>query len=385
MAGIANAMLGASGSGWASAGEALGAGLSGGQTSRSQKVYDDTMLRGHRAQRALMEAKKESLEYQSLVDLTFEGVLPEASPAQVMLLNNLVKGGRNADQAMRAVEGMRKQQHYAAAADRAQAGELGAMNQELTLARGVPQTLTKVEGNTLISPYEAMADQTPRITPYGDRQAGAAMARATRPAAPRASTSKATGTDPAKNRAAALKEAAKAIFEEARYDDRDITGMTADTIARALERDGEVRDRRGNVLGTWSWDDSAPVEVEEIEVTPPPAAAVGAPAPPAPGRSTPSAAMSGAPVADQGKSTVPRNDGGFRLIDPINGGWMDPDAAPAQTVPAAQATGPRPPPLGSNASATIQQAQQAIAAGADPQKVRARLQSMGIDPALAGL
>lgn len=395
MAGIVDAMAGGA-SGWAAAGEGLGAAMSGG-TSNSQKVYDDTMLRGHRVQRALAEAKQETLKLQAQQQLRekLEGVMP-GDPAGAAALSTVMLGGYNPGEAWRGIEGARKQRATAVAADLAAAGDLDGMNRQLIIAQGKPVELTKATGNTIISPYEAMNSQDPEITPYGQgvlddkaaRTAGAnaaAMVRANRPPA-----SHGSGKPQPTARDAALDAVANDILQQAKLDDRDITGLDVKAIRYALDRHGEVRDRSGNVLGRFDWQEAGTDEPDEI----PPAPAPGLPAPKAPpATSSPSAALSGAPVTAPGKSTDALPDvsklsgslAGVPIFDPINGGLMP--KTPAAGAPASErryavATQP---PLGSKAAQTIQQAQQALAAGAPAQQVRSRLQSMGIDPALAGL
>ena len=293
---ISDFMLGgqSAGSGWARAGSALGQAMSGGG---AQGVYDETMLRGHRVQKALKDAQKATLEYQSMMDLEeklSETFGPELARAAAATSN----AGGNFSQLAQGRHWMLRGDGLSdALAGSRQGASLADITPSLAVSGGDPVQLTKVEGNTIISPYEAMTSQTPQLTPYAAGRLGndaarvagqnaAAMVRAT---APRATGGRA-GEDAAarKEYDRIKKEAAQKILTEAKLAGRDVYGLSLADIMAQMDG-GEVRDMEGQVIGRWDVD-------FDTFANPGPAQAA-APAP--------SAAMAGGTRPATGVSTAP--------------------------------------------------------------------------------
>lgn len=345
----------AAGGGWGSLGDAIGRALSGGGSST---VYDEAMLRGHRIQKALKDAQKASLEYQSLIDL--EDTLEETfGPELARAAAGAARAGANFDQLARGRHSMLQGDATQAALEAVRAGKsLADVNPYLTVAGGKPVPLTKVEGNTIISPYEALSGQTPQISPYGQgylsnqaaRVSGqnqADMARATQP---RGTGSRSSVDPEEKARRDDIKATARQAYyqlrERARQDlDIDPAGITMGDIEYALETTGKWTSPAGDeyvlinqdvggpmhpdlaeairqgaitpppqvptFTGVVSGASSLPADKEELyrsivpldeglgsSGSPPPAPAPGLPAQTARGSASPAAAMSGAPVTE---------------------------------------------------------------------------------------
>src|SRR5690606_5896975 len=86
----------AGGGGWGSLGQALGQAMSGGRG--SSNVYDETMMRGHRTQKALIEAKRATQEYNALNELDLESVLPPHMAGAAPGMKQLILAGVNTNQ-----------------------------------------------------------------------------------------------------------------------------------------------------------------------------------------------------------------------------------------------------------------------------------------------
>ena len=385
----------AAGGGWGSFGQALGQAMSGRQGS---SVYDETMLRGHRTQRALKEAQKATLQYQSMMDLEealSETFGPELARAAAATSN----AGGNFQQLSAGRNNMLQGDALSAALQGVQSGQgLADVNPLLAVAKGEPVPLAKVEGNNLISPYEALSGQTPTVSPYGEgylanqaqRVAGqnrAAMARATRPPATRnggaANTEEKARKDDIK---ATARQAYYQLRERAREDlDIDPAGITLGDIEYALETTGQWTSPAGDEYVIINQDVSQPLHedlagaIAAGAITPPaqvptfprivsgasslPAEAAGSPRlapgevggggnaiPPAPapglpaqtarGSASPAAAMSGAPVTEPKGQPSP-GPGSGESLDHIprlsldRGGLEGMDAPPPQVLPAA--------------------------------------------------
>lgn len=255
MAGMFDVMMGGqsgAASGWARGGAALGEAMGGGA---GRNAYDEAMLRGHRVQKALADAQKASLEFQSMMDLQdqLEPLFGERAAAVAATLN----AGHNLQQVMRGRESMYQGDALSEALEGVRGGSgIADVNPLLGVAHGRPVQTTKVEGNTIISPYEAVSAQVPQVSPFGAgrlrndaaRVAGqnaAAMVRAT---TPRASG----GADTAARREyeRVKKEAAQQILTEAKLAGRDTYGLTLADIVAQMDS-GTVRDMSGNVIGRW--------------------------------------------------------------------------------------------------------------------------------------
>lgn len=315
MAGIYDLMMGAqssAGSGWARAGASLGAAMGGGP----QQTYDETMLRGHRVQRALMDAKKATQQYNAMANMedSLREALPQEMHGYVPYIVNAQHAGSNPVQGLQAPrEGVRS-----VALSRAM--ELGsgpeadpdAMNRMIAVASQNPMRQAQVSGNTMFNPNVAPEAQTPQLTEYGagqlanqgERTRGlneASMASAMR-AGTRGGSSSAPGSleqEAEKTREKMLDDAAAAVWSDARLDDRDLYGLSEKDIRHALATRGEARDREGNLLGTFD------VTAESLMNPPADFSSVrgGSSAPPV---SSPASAMSGAPVTEpQGQPSSP--------------------------------------------------------------------------------
>lgn len=303
MAGVFDIMAGGqSGSGWARAGAALGQAMSGGP----QQTYDDTMLRGHRVQRALMDAKKATMQYNELARL--EDNLREALPPEQHHLVGYITGaqraGVNPTQGLQASrEGVRNMA-INEAYSRAMAGDTEGMNPMLAVAQQQPLRHAQVAGNVLFNPNVAPESQTHQLTEYGrgqltnqaERTRGlnaASMASAMRSGGRRGSSAEPGSLEEQAEaqREKMLDDAARAIWHDARLDDRDMYGLTEKDIRHSLATRGEARDREGNLLGTFD------VSVESL-LNPAPSfdsvrGSMGGTT-----ANTPSSAMSGAPVTE---------------------------------------------------------------------------------------
>lgn len=327
MAGVFDIMAGGqSGSGWARAGAALGQAMSGGP----QQTYDDTMLRGHRVQRALMEAKKATMEYNSLANLedSLRDSLPPEMQSYVPYIVNAQRGGVNPVQGLQAPrEGIRSTA-LSRAMQHAEAGDMDAANRFTSIAQQQPLRQAQVAGNVLFNPNVAPESQTPQLTEYGrgqltnqaERTRGlneASMASAMRSGGLRGSSAEPGSLEEQAEakREKMLDDAAAAIWHDARLDDRDMYGLTQKDIRHALATRGEARDRDGNLLGTFD------VSVESLLNPAPSFDSVrggmgGSTA------NTPSSAMSGAPV------TEPRGQARQPISGPVDagGGELPPQA-----------------------------------------------------------
>lgn len=302
MAGVFDIMAGGqSGSGWARAGAALGQAMSGGP----QQTYDDTMLRGHRVQRALMDAKKATMQYNELARL--EDNLREALPPEQHHLVGYITGaqraGVNPTQGLQASrEGVRNMA-INEAYSRAMAGDTEGMNPMLAVAQQQPLRHAQVAGNVLFNPNVAPESQTPQLTEYGrgqltnqgERTRGlnaASMASAMRSGG-RSGSSAEPGSleeQAEAQREKMLDDAARAIWRDARLDDRDMYGLTEKDIRYSLETRGEAYDRDGNLLGTFDVTPESllnpPADFSSVQ------GAVGG------STASPASAMSGAPVTE---------------------------------------------------------------------------------------
>lgn len=348
---------GGAGGGWGSFGQALGQAMSGRQGS---SVYDETMLRGHRTQRALKEAQKATLEYQSMMDLEdalSETFGPELARAAAATSN----AGGNFQQLSAGRTNMLQGDALSAALQGVQSGQgIADVNPLLAVAGGKPVQTTKVEGNTLISPFEALSGQTPTVSPYGegylgiqaDRVAGqnrAAMVRATRPP-----TTRSGGAANAEEKArkddikATARQAYYQLRERAREDlDIDPAGITLGDIEYALETAGQWTSPAGDEYVLIDQDVAAPLHpdlagaIASGAIEPPaPAPAPGLPAQTARGSASPAAAMSGAPVTEP-KGQPSAGPGSGESLDHIprldldRGGLEGMEAPPPQVLPAA--------------------------------------------------
>lgn len=244
-------------SGWARGGEALGAAMGGGA---GQRAYDDAMLRGHRVQKALKDAQKATHEYQSRIELE-EALSDTFGPELARAAAATSNAGGNFSQLAQGRQRMIQGDALSAAMEGVQGGaSIADVNPLLAINRGQPVQTTKVEGNTIISPFEAMSGQTPQVSPYGagtlannaarvSGQNAAAMARAN---APRA-TSGGGSADAAavKEYERVRKQAAQQILTDAKLADNDVAGLALADIISQMENGGVVRDREGKVIGNW--------------------------------------------------------------------------------------------------------------------------------------
>lgn len=280
-------------SGWSRLGSSLGDAMSGG----AQRTYDDTMLRGHRVQRALMDAKQATMKYNAMADLedTLRDALPEDLHGYTPYIAAAQRGGVNPVQGLQAPrEGIRSSA-LSRAMQQAEAGDPDSMNRFISVAQQSPMRQAQVSGNMLFNPNVSPEAQTPILTDYGagqlsnqaERTRGlnaASMASATRP---RGGASSGGGDN---QLSAMLDAAAKDAFRGARADGADLYGITEADIRWQLENRGEAKDANGRVIARFERpQDVASAGMDGVSPI-----------------SSPSAAMSGAPVTEpQGQSRGP--------------------------------------------------------------------------------
>lgn len=304
MAGIADLMAGAQ-SGWSRAGASLGQAMGGGP----QRAYDETMLRGHRVQRALMEAKKATMQYNAMANMedSLREALPQEMHGYVPYIVNAQHAGSNPVQGLQAPrEGVRS-----VALSRAM--ELGsgpeadpdAMNRMIAVASQNPMRQAQVSGNMMFNPNVAPDRQEAVLTEYGRGQLSNQAERtrglneASMVSAMRSGRRRGRSAEPGSleeqaeaQREQMLDDAAAAIWHDARLDDRDMYGLTEKDIRHSLATRGEARDRDGNLLGTFD------VSVESLLNPPPDFSRVSGGYGGTTSISSPSGAMAGAPVSE---------------------------------------------------------------------------------------
>lgn len=311
--------------GWSNLGEAIGLAMSGGG---SQKTYDETMLRGHRTQKALKDAQKATLEYQSMMDLEeqLEPLFGDRAGAAATILNS----GNNIAQTMQGRQRMYQGDALSEAMTRAQGGAgIADINPFLAINEGNVQDVTKVSGNTAYNPTVAPADAMLQTTPYGEAMIhNRAVRTQGQNAAQMAKAANSDRTRAEKQRADDVKAAARDAYYQLRQSARenpeiDIKGITQADIQYALE-----------TQGSWQSPDGFEYRIDS-DLTPPPAPAPGMPAAPATALSSPASAMSGAPVTEPQGATKPPVAAGNDLS--ALPGWNDDEAwaAMAGVAPAA--------------------------------------------------
>ena len=321
------------GSGGNRLGQALGEILSGG--GGSTPAYSQAMSRGSAAYKQLAEAKikTDELNARERAQESIRALYPEGDPRGAAFADATAAGYGNLDQVTQSDVNITKGNLLRKAADEALGGgDMGAINDLLTVYQGQPRKRTDVQGNTIIDPY-GPTDQTTRMTDYGAAQAGSAATRA-EAALTNANRPRGTGgrsADPAQAAEQAIKIAARDALYSARAEGQDLYGVNIGDIEHAFRTNGEWRnpnDTKKVVKFSATAEDKgeAPTEIH----------ADGTPV--------------SAPV------TAPKNP-----------------KAPAAGTPAR------------NVSQRIQDARDALAAGADPAKVRARMLQVGLNPAAAGL
>lgn len=236
------------------------------------------------------------------------------------------------------------------------APDMDLVNRIMTVVSGKPQAISKVEGNTLINPLASPGMQALTTTPYGqdylemtERARGLQTRTQAETARGKASYSK-TGvggkaTDPDKARNAAIKQAASDAFYEARTTGDLPAGTTVKDIEYQLKTRGKWTDPDGVVRATADvngqelmGDPAAEVTYEEPDLVN--AIGIGA------GKTDAQAA-----ARDQ-----VRREG---------------DNAPPQVLGAGQGV------LVDQANSKLEEARAAIARGADPAQVKARLIKLG--------
>lgn len=245
------------GSGWARGGAALGEAMSGGAGGKS---YDDAMLRGHRAQKALMDAQKATQEYNAAFDL--HDALTEALPPDQ---HNLVRyitqaqiAGVNPQQGFQAARESQRNAAMGAAREKFSAGDIMGGNLEMAAASQQPAKVAQVQGNVLFNPLAPAAEQTPQLTQYGagqlanssarvSGQNAAAMVRATRPTGSGAKGG--DGADAEYERQ--LESAAQAMLSDAKLSDRPVTNLSVKDVMHALRTNGVFNDLDGKPVGRW--------------------------------------------------------------------------------------------------------------------------------------
>ena len=151
---LSNVMQGAGdakGSGWERLGAGLATAMSGGAGDRTESAaYQDTLLRGHRVQKALMDAQKASAEYVVLGQMR-DAIRSMAVPQGMVWLRDFAGGaavaGKAPDQVMQSLGYAQKNDLLRAATEDFAAGRIEDGQRKLGLYRGQPMELTKIEGN----------------------------------------------------------------------------------------------------------------------------------------------------------------------------------------------------------------------------------------------
>ncbi len=286
--------------GWGSVGQALGQAMSGGRG--NSDVYDQTMLRGHRTQKALIDAKRATQEYNALNEIDFSQALGPGMEHFGGMLKQTALAGLNPDQYARSMNQLHDYQSITAARDAAAAGDYEGMRDNIAISSRKPVTRTQITGNVAFDPGASPSEQMMQVTPYGqgmlennaERVRGqntAAMVRANNVGRGRTAPAGDSVEDQAQAEyESMLDAAAKEIWHDARLDDRDMYGLSEKDIRHSLATRGEAYDRNGRLLGRFD------VTPESLLNPPPDFSRVtgGVVRPTA----SPSAAMSGAPVTE---------------------------------------------------------------------------------------
>lgn len=311
-------------------GQALGEILTGG--GGNTPAYSQAMSRGSAAYKQLAEAriKTDELNARERAQESIRALYPEGDPRGAAFADSAAAGYGNLDQVTQSGINLTRDELLRKAADAAlSGGDMGQINDLLTVYNGQPRKRTDVQGNTLIDPYAA-PDQPTRMTDYGAALAGSA---ATRAEAALINANRPRGTsgrsaDPDKAAAAAVKAAARDALYSARADGQDMYGVTLGDIEHAFRTKGEWRNPND------------PKKVVKFSFS----------------------------AEDQGEDAE----------------QLNPDGTPV-SAPVTAPTSYNPPPAGKTMAQRVQDAKNAIAAGADPAKVRVRMLQVGLNPAAAGL
>lgn len=248
--------------GWAKAGTALGLAMSGGDRNSSDK-YQDTMLRGHRVQKALMDAEKATQEYNAAAAFDITPALPPGMEQMAPMLNNAFRAKQNPQGVIKSISDQMKNDAMASAVKAAAAGDFEGMQTQQALASGKPPERTKVVGNTMINPALSPEDQNAKVTPYGSQyieagtQRGIATANISAASRERVAANKpaAAGKSNADTEySKILATAAQSALSEAKFKGLDVSGISVKDVAWQLENNGEFKDNDGTVVTRWQVD-----------------------------------------------------------------------------------------------------------------------------------
>lgn len=293
---LSNVMQGAGdakGSGWERLGAGLATAMSGGAGDRTESAaYQDTLLRGHRVQKALMDAQKASAEYEGLGQMR-DAIRSMAVPQGMEWLRDFAGGaavaGKAPDQVMQSLGYAQKNDLLRAATEDFAAGRIEDGQRKLGLYRGQPMELTKIEGNTAYNPT-ALPSQAMQVTPYGTAEL---ENRSTREQMRQDGMTKRAPDSFDKATEKALREAATLALADARQRGKDVGGLSVEQAMALLRDRGELKALDGTVLARWQVKPPG-AESPSAAMAAPPAAAQAAPA--AAQSSPQSAARPGAPV-----------------------------------------------------------------------------------------
>lgn len=368
MADLISAIGGQAGtSGWARAGAALGGMQNGlGQ----EQALARGQSQGLTITSKLLDAKKKRDEALALEQLESTLVDAGQDPSTAAIVAGASRAGNNFSQSTAGmgnlqIQGMRNTALGAATGAPGVDGAPGVapdmdlVNRIMTVVSGKPQAISKVEGNTLINPLASPGAQQLQTTPYGqeslanqiaarryttDTQAATARGKASYNTAGKG----AKPGDPDKARNAAFKEAASAAFREARIAGDLPAGVTQADIEYQLRTRGKWTDPDGVVRATASIDGQQLMGDEATSVS-----------------------FDEAPdLVNQIGQAAPKSDAQAVARDQVRREGVN---APVSVQGDRQALEEKARP----AYAKLQEARDAIAAGADPEQVRARLRKLG--------
>jgi hypothetical protein len=147
--------------GWGRLGKAL-AGMG-----NTQEAESDAMLDTARVEHALLRARKERDELNALESLEADMTEVLGDEDLARMFATALRADKNPEQITGARLDTQRFDLTERAATAGSSGDLDVMNVLLSAASGDPMVRNKVEGNTIIDPYQG--DANPRITPYGDQ------------------------------------------------------------------------------------------------------------------------------------------------------------------------------------------------------------------------
>lgn len=167
--------------GYQALGEAIG-GLFTRNRGAEERAYTEALLRGYQGNKAMEEARRArdiNLAYDKITPEAIAAAYSQLSPgqAELMAAQQHAQGTLNLNTLGQTLGDM---QDYAlkAKANEALGATLGEGNAALAALAGKPVQMAKVEGNTLISPYQPLGEQKPQISPFGQATVDAGVKKA---------------------------------------------------------------------------------------------------------------------------------------------------------------------------------------------------------------